>query len=56
MQTLSNATGDDTTVAPWLAVLSLSTGAFALVTSEFLPVGLLPAMAAELAISKGRRD
>ena len=48
------ATGDDTTVAPWLAVLSVGIGAFALVTSEFLPVGLLPAMAAELAISKGQ--
>lgn len=54
MQTLSNASGDDTTVAPWLAVLSVGIGAFALVTSEFLPVGLLPAMAAELAISKGQ--
>ena len=54
MQALSNATGDDTTLAPWLAVLSVGIGAFALVTSEFLPVGLLPAMAAELAISKGQ--
>lgn len=54
MQTLSNATDNDTTVAPWLAVLSVGIGAFALVTSEFLPVGLLPAMAAELAISKGQ--
>lgn len=54
MHTSSSATGDDTTVAPWLAVLSVGIGAFALVTSEFLPVGLLPAMAAELAISKGQ--
>ena len=50
----SAATSDDTTVAPWLAVLSVGIGAFALVTSEFLPVGLLPALAAELAISKGQ--
>ena len=48
------AASDATTVAPWLAVLSVGIGAFALVTSEFLPVGLLPAMAAELAISKGQ--
>ncbi|MEG2963937.1 MAG: MFS transporter, partial [Janthinobacterium sp.] len=48
------ATSNDTTVAPWLAVLSVGIGAFALVTSEFLPVGLLPAMAAELDISKGQ--
>ncbi|MEG0884697.1 MAG: MFS transporter, partial [Janthinobacterium sp.] len=54
MHTSSNAIDDDTTVAPWLAVLSVGIGAFALVTSEFLPVGLLPAMAAELAISKGQ--
>lgn len=41
-------------VSPWLSVLSVAIGAFALVTSEFLPVGLLPAMAAELAITKGQ--
>jgi len=45
---------DDTALGPWLSVLSVGIGAFALVTSEFLPVGLLPAMAAELAISKGQ--
>lgn len=39
--------------SPWLAVLSVATGAFALVTTEFLPVGLLPAIAAELGITEG---
>lgn len=45
---------DDTALGPWLSVLSVGIGAFALVTSEFLPVGLLPAIASELAISKGQ--
>ncbi|MYM27270.1 MFS transporter [Duganella sp. CY15W] len=39
--------------SPWLAVLSVSIGAFALVTTEFLPVGLLPAIAAELGVTEG---
>ncbi|MET0266834.1 MAG: MFS transporter [Duganella sp.] len=39
--------------AAWLAVLSIGVGAFALVTTEFLPVGLLPSIAAELGVSKG---
>jgi len=39
--------------SPWLAVLSVATGAFALVTTEFLPVGLLPAIAAELGVTEG---
>jgi predicted MFS family arabinose efflux permease len=34
-------------------VLSVATGAFALVTTEFLPVGLLPAIAAELGVTEG---
>ncbi len=41
-------------LSPWLAVASVGIGAFALVTSEFLPVGLLPAMAADLGITKGQ--
>ncbi|WP_256080100.1 MFS transporter [Massilia sp. YIM B04103] len=40
-------------LATWLAVLSVGVGAFALVTTEFLPVGLLPQIAAELRISEG---
>lgn len=38
----------------WSAVAAIGIGAFALVTSEFLPVGLLPQVAAELGISSGR--
>lgn len=41
-------------LSQWLAVLSVGIGAFALVTTEFLPVGLLPAIAADLGISKGQ--
>jgi predicted MFS family arabinose efflux permease len=37
----------------WLAVLSLSLGAFVLVTSEFLPVGLLPRVTSGLHVSLG---
>jgi predicted MFS family arabinose efflux permease len=37
----------------WLAVLTVAVGAFALVTTEFLPVGLLPAIAASLHVSEG---
>jgi predicted MFS family arabinose efflux permease len=52
--TSSPASDGDTALGPWLSVLSVGIGAFALVTSELLPVGLLPSMAAELAISKGQ--
>lgn len=37
----------------WFALLSVAIGAFALVTSEFLPVGLLSNIAADLHISVG---
>jgi predicted MFS family arabinose efflux permease len=37
----------------WLAVLSVALGAFALVTTEFLPVGLLPGIASELRVTEG---
>lgn len=39
--------------SPWPGVLSIAIGAFALVTTEFLPVGLLPAIAAELGVTEG---
>lgn len=41
-------------LSTWLAVLSVGIGAFAVVTTEFLPVGLLPAIAAELGVTKGQ--
>jgi predicted MFS family arabinose efflux permease len=37
----------------WLAVGSMTVGTFAMVTSEILPVGLLPEIAADLRISEG---
>ncbi|WP_426811606.1 MFS transporter [Pseudomonas sp. WOUb67] len=37
----------------WLAILSVAVGAFALVTSEFLPVGVLNDVASDLGISAG---
>jgi hypothetical protein len=37
--------------APWSAVAAIGIGAFALVTAEFLPVGLLPQIANGLAIT-----
>jgi predicted MFS family arabinose efflux permease len=37
----------------WLAILSVAVGAFALVTSEFLPVGVLNDVARDLDISAG---
>lgn len=46
--TSSNAT------ASWLSVAAVGIGAFALVTTEFLPVGLLPQIARELAITEGQ--
>jgi predicted MFS family arabinose efflux permease len=37
----------------WLSVLSLSFGTFALVTSELMPIGLLPKISASLGIASG---
>jgi predicted MFS family arabinose efflux permease len=37
----------------WLAIVSIALGTFALVTSEILPVGLLPRIAADLRASDG---
>lgn len=39
--------------APWAAVFSVAVASFALVTTEFLPVGLLSAIAHELGVSVG---
>lgn len=40
--------------ARWSAVAAVAIGAFALVTTEFLPVGLLPQIARDLHISEGQ--
>jgi predicted MFS family arabinose efflux permease len=37
----------------WLSVVSVAIGAFAFVTTEFLPVGLLPQIARDLGVSPG---
>lgn len=42
-----------TDLSSWLAVLSVAIGSFALVTTEFLPVGLLPSIAGSLHVSEG---
>lgn len=44
----------DSRAASWMAVLAVGIGAFALVTSEFLPVGLLPQIAGDLGVSPGQ--
>jgi predicted MFS family arabinose efflux permease len=42
-----------TTMRQWLAVLAVAVSAFAFVTGEFLPVGLLPQIAHDLGVSQG---
>ena len=42
-----------TSTGSWLAVASLGISTFASVTTEFMPVGLLPAIAAGLRVSEG---
>src|SRR5471032_2493310 len=37
----------------WLSVASVTLGAFAFVTTEFLPVGLLPQVARDLGVTPG---
>ncbi|GAB2627017.1 MFS transporter [Paractinoplanes abujensis] len=39
--------------ASWAAVVSVGVGTFALVTTEFLPIGLLPEIARDLGITEG---
>ncbi|WP_052165778.1 MFS transporter [Cupriavidus sp. WS] len=43
----------DSPLRAWLAVGSVTVGAFAFVTTEFLPVGLLPQVAAEFGVTPG---
>jgi predicted MFS family arabinose efflux permease len=42
-----------TSVRQWLAVIAVAVSAFAFVTAEFLPVGLLPQIAQDLGVSTG---
>lgn len=50
----SGAPPQSTTLTQWLAVVSVSLGAFASVTTEFLPVGLLPSIANDLGLTSGQ--
>lgn len=52
--TYSAGTPEPAAIAPWSAVAAVAIGAFALVTSEFLPVGLLPQIAHDLRITEGQ--
>jgi predicted MFS family arabinose efflux permease len=45
--------GVPSSVRSWLAVGAVAVGAFAFVTTEFLPVGVLPRVAADLGVSPG---
>ncbi|CAB3773465.1 MFS transporter [Paraburkholderia humisilvae] len=52
----SNGSPDNEDSSPlraWLAVSSVTIGAFAFVTTEFLPVGLLPQIAHDLGVTPG---
>lgn len=48
-----NSRPQHSTLKSWLAVLSVSLGAFVVVTSEFLPIGLLTQISAGLHVSDG---
>ncbi len=37
----------------WAALIAIGVGAFALVTTEFLPIGLLPQIASDMGVSQG---
>lgn len=51
---MSTARTDRIAPKTWLALSSVAFGTFALVTTEFLPVGLLKEIASSLAVSEGR--
>src|SRR4051794_3322155 len=40
--------------AHWAAVVAVAVGGFALVTTEFLPIGLLPDIARDIGVSEGQ--
>ncbi|MBB5465194.1 putative MFS family arabinose efflux permease [Paraburkholderia sp. CI2] len=45
--------GHSTSAGQWLSVIAVAVSAFAFVTAEFLPVGLLPQIAHDLGVSTG---
>ncbi|TCU11241.1 hypothetical protein EV132_118111 [Rhizobium sullae] len=54
LQAISEGYKDEGPVAAWSGVLALSLTAFALISSEFMPISLLTSIAAELQISEGQ--
>lgn len=50
----SDAAPEGAASSSWTSVVALAVAAFALVSTEFLPVGLLPQIARELAITEGQ--
>ncbi len=50
---ISNDASTPTTKSSWTSTVALSVAAFALVTTEFLPVGLLPTIADDFGLSEG---
>ena len=53
MDSTSPSTPSTPSQGSWLAILAVSIAAFALVTSEFLPIGVLNSVASDLNISTG---
>lgn len=51
--TLAPQQSGETTLRQWLSVFAVALGAFAFVTSEFLPVGLLTQIARDLGVTTG---
>jgi predicted MFS family arabinose efflux permease len=49
----SQASGIPSPLRSWLSVVSVATAAFAFVSTEFLPIGLLPQIARDLGVSPG---
>jgi len=52
--TATDAAPDGAATSSWTAIIALAVAAFALVSTEFLPVGLLPQIARELGITEGQ--
>lgn len=51
--TSASAEEESSSLRAWLAVIAVAIGAFAFVTTEFLPVGVLPRVAKELGVLPG---
>ncbi|MFT4067289.1 MFS transporter [Paraburkholderia sp.] len=51
--TSASPEGSSTSTGQWLSVIAVAVSAFAFVTAEFLPVGLLPQIAHDLGVSTG---